>query len=113
MDRLYRTKAWQRKRAWILKRDRYRSKLAERYGRLVPADTVHHILPVEFFPEFRLTDWNLIAITGAEHNELHDRDTHRLTEKGLDLVRRTAAAHGLNIAEIMERMADTTQEEEQ
>lgn len=94
-------KAWERKRAAILRRDGYLSQIAARYGRNVPADTVHHILPVEFFPQYMYTNWNLITVTRSEHNSLHERDTRRLTDAGLDLARRTAARHGLNMAEVM------------
>lgn len=97
-------KAWERKRAAILRRDGYRSQLAARYGRNVPGDTVHHILPVEFFPRYKYESWNLITVTRAEHNTLHERDTRRLTEAGLDLARRTAARRGLNMAEVMETL---------
>ena len=95
---------WERKREHILRRDKYRSKLSERYGKLVQADTVHHILPVEFFPEYKFTDWNLISITGADHNTLHDRETHRLTKEGMDLAIRTARQQGLNVVEILSRL---------
>ena len=103
-------RAWEKKRAWIMRRDGYKSQIAARYGRNVPGDTVHHILPVEFFPEYRYVDWNLITITRQEHNRLHDRLTHRLTEEGLELMTRTAMHQGMNIAEIMDRME--TEEEE-
>lgn len=109
---MYNTKAWKRKREAILRRDKYRSQLAARYGRNVQGDTVHHILPVGLFPEYRWADWNLITVTRAEHNSLHDRETNKLTEAGLDLARRTAARRGLNIPEVMARLTDKAEEEE-
>ena len=103
---------WSRKRAAIMKRDGYRSQLAARYGRNIPGDTVHHILPVEFFPEYRMSDWNLITITAAEHNRMHDRETHRLSDEGLDLARRTAAQRGLNLPDIMARLEGSAREDD-
>lgn len=103
-------KKWERKRAAILRRDGYRSQIAAQYGRNVPGDTVHHILPVGIFPEYMWESWNLITVTRAEHNKLHDRDTNRLTDKGLELARRTAARRGLNVAEVMEKLTDTGSE---
>lgn len=97
-------KAWERKRAAILRRDRYRSQLSARYGKAVQGNTVHHILPVEFFPEYMWMDWNLITVTEKEHNGLHDRETHRLTDEGMKLARRTALARGLDLEEVMERL---------
>ena len=99
---------WKRKRAAIMKRDGYRSQLAARYGRNIPGDTVHHILPVELFPEYRLTNWNLITITRREHNALHDRTTHTLTDEGRELALRTAMKHGLNMPDIISRLNGTT-----
>lgn len=101
---MYKSTAWKKKRAAILRRDGYKSQLAARYGRNVSGDTVHHILPVEFFPEYRYKDWNLITITHDEHNRLHDRETHKLTDEGLALARRTALKVGLDIEEVMNRM---------
>lgn len=97
----YKTKAWKKLRAAVLRRDGYKSKLAARCGKNIEADTVHHVLPVEFFPEYRLKEWNLISLTREEHNRLHDRDTHGLTEEGLALARRVALRQGLDVHRIM------------
>lgn len=102
---------WKHKRAVIMRRDGYRSQLAARYGRNIPGDTVHHILPVEFFPEYKLTDWNLITITRREHNKLHDRTTHGLTDEGMELAERTALRQGLSIRDIRERMKSEERKE--
>lgn len=110
---MYHTKAWKRKREAILRRDKYRSQIAARYGRNVQGDTVHHILPVGVFPEYRWCDWNLITITRAEHNSLHDRETNKLTDAGLDLARRTAARRGLNVPEIMSKLTEEVQEDDE
>ena len=101
---------WQKIRAAILKRDKYRSQLAYRYGRIAQADTVHHILPVEYFPEFMYAPWNLISITMKEHNELHDRTTHQLTDKGLGLAERTVRKRGMKWEEIKNRLNERTEE---
>lgn len=101
---------WQRIRAAILKRDKYRSQLAYRYGRIIQADTVHHILPVEYFPEFMYAPWNLISITMKEHNELHVRSTHQLTDKGLALAERTARNRGMDWNVIKERLTERIEE---
>lgn len=102
---------WEKLRARVLRRDKYRSQIAKRYGKLVAADTVHHILPAEHFPQYFYASWNLISITAREHNELHDRTTHELTDKGLELATRTAVRQGLNIVEIMEILRPTKGED--
>ena len=97
-------KRWRKVRENILKRDKYRSKISERYGKLVQADTVHHILPYEYFPEYKYAAWNLISVTKIEHNRLHDRETHKLTAEGLELARRTIRKRNMNMVEIMARL---------
>lgn len=106
-------KAWKKKRDQVMRRDGYKSQIAARYGRNVPGDTVHHILPVEFFPEYMMKDWNLITITAAEHNRLHDRETHRLSDEGLDLARRTAARRSMNVPEVMAKLTGQQDQEEE
>lgn len=97
-------KTWKKKRAVILRRDKYKSQLSARYGRSVEADTVHHILPVEYFPEYKLIDWNLISLSSEEHNRMHDRTTHRLTAEGMALAIMTARKQGLDIEQIKVRL---------
>ena len=62
---------------------------------MLEADTVHHIFPRDVFPEYSLADWNLIAVNHTVHDQLHDRTTRKLTEKGMDLLRRTARINGI------------------
>lgn len=73
----------------VLRLDGYRDRIAARYGRNVEANTVHHIYPVEYYPEYAWEIWNLIAVSEQTHNKLHIRDTHELTEEGKRLMRRT------------------------
>lgn len=85
----YRNKRWQRKRQKILRLDGYRDRIAARYGRIVEANTVHHIYPVDEYPQYAWEDWNLISISEATHNALHNRDTRELTEEGKRIMRAT------------------------
>lgn len=82
VKRIYKTRRWEKKRAWILKRDGYKCRHSKRYGRTVPADTVHHIYPVEQYPELAFVDWNLISLSAGVHNKMHDRMTGETTELG-------------------------------
>ena len=95
----YKTDRWLKKRDSILRRDHYRSRLAQRYGKFIPAEIVHHIFPRTEFPEYAFSDWNLISITKSEHNRLHDRETNELTEEGAELLRRTARQNNIPIPE--------------
>ena len=85
----YKAKRWKRLRAQVMRRDGYRCQLSKRFGKAVPADLVHHIYPVDEFPEYAFAPWNLIAVSRAAHNKLHDRDSDKLTAEGVALMRRT------------------------
>ncbi|MGM1048392.1 MAG: HNH endonuclease [Bacillota bacterium] len=78
----YKTKRWITKRAKVLRRDEYMCQESKRYGKTVAATTVHHIYPLEFYPEYALCDWNLVSLCEKQHNGMHDRVTHELTELG-------------------------------
>ena len=85
----YKCKRWRDLAARAMRRDGYKCQLSARYGRSVEADMVHHIYPVDQYPEYGYCLWNLISLSNAEHNKLHDRDTGELTAAGVALMRRT------------------------
>lgn len=93
----YKSKRWKSLRAAILRRDDYTCQESLRYGKHVQANTVHHIFPAKLFPEYQWEPWNLVSLSQSVHNEMHVRDTDELTEKGLELMRRTARARGMKI----------------
>ena len=93
----YETPKWKKKRAAVLARDRYLCQESKRYGKMVQADTVHHIFPREEFPEYQWEAWNLVSLAGDVHNRLHDRVTNALTDEGAELLRRTARRRGLDV----------------
>ena len=84
----YKDTKWKHKRITILKRDKYTCQECYRFGKFTAAKAVHHIYPVEFYPEYRLCDWNLISLCDKCHNAMHERDTHELTAKGIALQRK-------------------------
>ena len=67
----YLTPRWQRKRAAILRRDKYLCQECRRYGRMREARTVHHIKHLEDAPELAYEDSNLISLCYACHNKMH------------------------------------------
>ncbi len=85
----YKARRWERLRAQVMRRDGYRCQLSKRYGKSVPAELVHHIYPVDEFPEYAFEPWNLVSVSRAAHNKLHDRDSDKLTAEGVALMRRT------------------------
>lgn len=86
----YHSKAWQKKRAKILRRDKDLCRESLRYGKRVDATTVHHIYPLEQYPEWALEDWNLISLSGDRHEAMHDRKSGAVTVLGLQWQRRVS-----------------------
>jgi 5-methylcytosine-specific restriction endonuclease McrA len=78
----YNKARWEHKRTVILKRDEYLCQESKRYGKSVQAKVVHHIYPVEYYPELAFIDWNLISLSDSKHNAMHDRNTHEITDLG-------------------------------
>ena len=93
----YKSPAWQSCRARILRRDQYLCQYDKRYGKLTPAKVVHHILPLEFYPDHKLKAWNLISLSTAAHEKLHNRNGHTLTLEGWRLAEKTAQAQGIKL----------------
>lgn len=96
-DSFYKSKRWKRLREAVLMRDGYQCQESKRYGKVVPANTVHHIFPVADYPQYRWEAWNLIALSNEVHNQMHDRNTNELTEVGAELMRRTARKQNIEI----------------
>lgn len=85
----YNSKEWKHLAKIALCRDGYKCQLSKRYGKNIPAELVHHIYPVDEYPEYAYCLWNLISLSRAIHNTLHDRNTDKLTADGVALMRRT------------------------
>lgn len=71
LDSFYKSPAWRRKREAVLRRDGYMCRMCKRYGKRVPAVTVHHIVHLDEDPTLGLKDSNLISLCGACHNKMH------------------------------------------
>lgn len=69
-------------------RDGYLCQESRRYGLNVDADVVHHIFPAKEYPELFYNPNNLISLSNKAHNQMHDRLTNELTDKGKDLQKR-------------------------
>lgn len=95
--KFYLSKRWAKKRAHILKRDGYMDQVALRDGSKIEADTVHHILPRELWPQYAWEDWNLISVNGriTHKGRLHEKYTGKLTKLGKELAREVMAMQGI------------------
>jgi 5-methylcytosine-specific restriction endonuclease McrA len=93
----YKSRRWRLLRKSVLRRDGYVCQWSKRFGKRVDADTVHHVFPRDEFPEYQWETWNLVSLAGCVHDQMHDRVTGALTDKGVELLRRIARERGLEI----------------
>ena len=94
-ESFYKSKRWQRLRKAGLARDGYQCQESKRYGKALPATTVHHIFPREDYPQYQWESWNLISLSADVHDQMHNRTTRELTQQGLELLERTATKYGI------------------
>lgn len=88
-DNFYKHSKWLALRERALKRDKFLCQMSLRYGKRCDAQMVHHIWPRDRYPQYQYCLWNLISLTKAEHEKLHDRTSQQLTDSGESLRRRT------------------------
>lgn len=71
-DGFYQNQTWRNKRKEILKRDNNECQVNKSLGQ-VSTDKliVHHIKPLEYFPELAMDDSNLITVSHTNHNIIH------------------------------------------
>lgn len=96
-DKLYKSKKWDNVRASILVRDKYMCQSCLAAGHMVNAECVHHIFPLQQYPEYATERWNLISLCNICHNEMHNRFTDELSKKGQQLLKQKAAKQGIRI----------------
>ena len=109
-DPYYNSQRWEHLRQCILRRDDFMCQDAKRYGKMVPAEMVHHIFPREIFPEYQWEPWNLISLSNKAHDAMHYRTTRELTAKGKELMIRTARKQGIDLEMIEEAMRQQDRE---
>lgn len=92
----YDDKRWRSKRKHILLRDGWVDQVMLREGVKIEADTVHHILPREEYPQYQWEDWNLISVNEKTHKQrLHEKYTGKLTKLGRQLMHETAIKNNI------------------
>lgn len=98
-EKRYYTRKWEHLAKSVMRRDGYQCQLAKRYGKTIPAELVHHVFPADEFPEYFWEPWNLVALSRAQHNKVHDRVTNELTREGAALLRRVARKNNIDVPE--------------
>ncbi len=79
----YKTTKWKSAREKSLRNYKYLCQESLRYGKHEEAEMVHHIFPLEHYPELAYVQWYLLPVTNKRHNTFHRRTDNSLTEKGL------------------------------
>ena len=73
----YCSSRWKRKRAAILRKQKYMCANCKKYGRMREAVEVHHIKHVDEYPELAFIDGNLIGLCKSCHLKQHpERGKH-------------------------------------
>ena len=98
-DPFYKSSRWRRLRESVMRRDGYMCQESRRYGKRAEATTVHHVFPRDAYPEYQWEAWNLISLAGDVHDQMHDRQTGELTDRGRELLRRVARRQGIEVPE--------------
>lgn len=71
-DAFYHSGPWRKLRKEMLKRDNRECQVTKSEGDVCMEDLiVHHIKPLEFFPELALEPSNLIVVNKSVHNVIH------------------------------------------
>lgn len=96
MKNFYGSIRWQNMRRRILAKAKYIDQLRIREGIMENADTVHHIFPREYYPEYQWAEWNLIAVSAKTHRALHT-PLGSLSMAGNKLLEETAQAQGIPV----------------
>lgn len=83
----YLSPEWRRLRAAVLRRDGYKDMWLARYGRHVPAETVHHVFLLDERPDLARDPRNLVSVSLYTHRHVLHNPDGSLTGAGEDLQR--------------------------
>ena len=86
----YKAPRWLRARARALQAFGYECQECRRFGVKREATVVHHVWPVETWPEYAWASWNHLPLCSECHDRMHDRNTNQLTDLGERWRRRTS-----------------------
>ena len=84
----YKNKRWRTLRLKRLREDKFECQECKRFGKGIEADTVHHMLPAEHYPEYQYNILNLVSLCKDCHNNMHNRESRELTSQGWELAER-------------------------
>lgn len=91
----YHNPKWLSLKQSVLAENKYMCQVCKQKNKMIPAEQVHHIFPIENYPEYKLQRWNLIPLCLPCHNAMHNRFTGELSKNGELLQRQTAYNNGI------------------
>lgn len=97
-EKFYKTDTWQSLRNRALIRDKYMCQCCKANNKMVNADCVHHIFPIERYPEYADKMWNLMSLCSKCHNEMHNHYTGELSKQGMLFLRSIAAVMNIPVS---------------
>ena len=82
-ENFYKSGQWQRTRSLIIARDNNECQNCKKFGKVKRGNTVHHIKPLDLYPDLALDEENLITLCNTCHERIHDRglDSGDLTRR--------------------------------
>lgn len=81
-DAFYQSNTWRNKRNEILIRDNHECQVTKSMGQVsFEKLIIHHIRPLEYFPELALDDNNLITVSHSVHNIIHGLTVKRFDDE--------------------------------
>ena len=94
----YKTNKWVALRNSALIRDKYMCQCCIANNKHVNATCVHHVFPIERYPEYAHELWNLMSLCDKCHDEMHNHYTGELSKKGMLFLRSLAAIRHIEIS---------------
>ena len=100
----YKSNKWIALRNTALIRDKYMCQCCKANNKNVNADCVHHVFPIETYPQYSYELWNLISLCSKSHDEMHNHYNGELSKKGMLFLRAIAAVRQIPISCAKERI---------
>ena len=94
----YKTNKWAALRNTALIRDKYMCQCCIANNKNVNATCVHHVFPIEQYPQYSYELWNLMSLCDKCHDEMHNHYTGELSRKGMLFLRSLAAVRHITIS---------------
>lgn len=94
----YKSNKWLSLRNTALIRDKYKCQCCIANNKQVNATCVHHVFPIERYPDYKYELWNLMSLCDKCHDEMHNHYTGELSKKGMLFLRSLAAIRNIPIS---------------